>query len=264
MTWGPFDLSGRGVILTGGAGYLGAAMTSCLIDAGATVAIIGRDSRKLASVKDSNRTKKAEVVVVPGDIGDQNIIEEAINQIVSRCGSVHGLVNNASSSKPSGYLHYTREQVLEMTESLITTMMITKQVTDYMISSGDKNGGSIVNVASMYGMVSPHPNVYQSNPEWHSSAAYGATKAGIIQFSKYAAIHLANHKIRVNSLSPGPFPNKQTQESVQFIDELIKQTPLGRVGIPKEVAGSVVFLLSQASTYITGSNLVVDGGWTAW
>ena len=264
MAWGPFDLAGKGIILTGGAGHLGAAMTVCMLDAGATVAIIGRDSRKLGLVKESLGIKGREVIVVPGNFADQNIIQEAINQISSRCGSVHGLVNNASSSQSGGFFQYTREQLTKTTDNLINTMMVTKQVTDFMISGVEKHGGSIVNIASMYGMVSPHPNVYQGNPEWHSSAAYGATKAGIIQFSKYSAIHLAPHNIRVNSLSPGPFPNEQTQESAQFIDKLVNQTPLERIGTPIEVATSVVFLLSNAASYITGSNLVVDGGWTAW
>jgi gluconate 5-dehydrogenase len=124
--------------------------------------------------------------------------------------------------------------------------------------------GAIVNIASMYGLVSPQPNVYQSTPEFHSPPAYGAAKAALIQVTRYAACHLAPAGIRVNAISPGPFPTPAAQEHQEFRRELEARVPLGRIGHPAELVGALVFLLSDASSFVTGHNLIVDGGWTVW
>ena len=125
-------------------------------------------------------------------------------------------------------------------------------------------GGSIVNVSSMYGMVSPQPSLYAEHERFHNPPGYGAAKAGLLQFTRYAATHLAAKGIRVNALSPGAFPSPQVQRSEGFVRALEQRVPLGRIGQPEELGGAVVFLLSDASSYMTGHNLVVDGGWTTW
>jgi NAD(P)-dependent dehydrogenase (short-subunit alcohol dehydrogenase family) len=121
---------------------------------------------------------------------------------------------------------------------------------------------SIINIASMYGIVSPQQRLYsseqQSNPPF-----YGASKAGLIQLTKYAACEFGKEGIRVNVVSPGPFPNKETNRR-GFIDKLCKQVPLGRVGDADEIQGPLIFLASNASSFVNGENLVVDGGWTIW
>ena len=126
-----------------------------------------------------------------------------------------------------------------------------------------RKSGSIINIASMYGVVSPDPRIYK-NTKFNSSPQYGAGKAAIIQFTKYSACHLGNKNIRVNSVSPGPFPNSKIKKNLSFIKRLNQKTPLGRVGNPEELKGVILFLASNASSYVTGANIPVDGGWTAW
>ena len=121
-----------------------------------------------------------------------------------------------------------------------------------------------MNVSSMYGTVSPDPSIYgtsgANNPPY-----YGAAKAGMIQLTKYAACHLAADKVRVNSLSPGPFPARTyLDRDPEFHTQLKRKTPMGRTGDPSELAGPLLFLVSDASSFVTGINLAVDGGWTAW
>ena len=115
----------------------------------------------------------------------------------------------------------------------------------------------------MYGLVSPNPDSYENSS--HSSPPhYGPGKAAIIQFTRYTACYLAKKGIRVNSVSPRPFPNPTVQKDLDFINKLKKKTPLGRIGQPHELKGVIIFLASNASSYVTGENISVDGGWTAW
>ncbi|WP_269432470.1 SDR family oxidoreductase [Gordoniibacillus kamchatkensis] len=144
--------------------------------------------------------------------------------------------------------------------ALGTTFRCTREVIPYMEAAG---GGSIVNFASMYGIVSPDPAIYGDSGA-NNPANYGAGKAGVLQFTRYCAAHLASKRIRVNSITPGPFPNPAVQQNEPFLRELCRKTMAGRVGRAEDIVGPVLLLASDASAYMTGSNIVVDGGWTAW
>jgi gluconate 5-dehydrogenase len=124
--------------------------------------------------------------------------------------------------------------------------------------------GSIVNIASMYGIVSPDFRAYENDADLLNPPNYGAAKAGIIQLTRYYAVYFAKDDIRVNCVSPGAFPSYDIKKRQNFIKKLSDRIPIGRIGNPEELGGAVVFLSSEASSYITGQNLVVDGGWTAW
>ena len=116
----------------------------------------------------------------------------------------------------------------------------------------------------MYAQVSPDPGLYGASG-LNNPPFYGPAKAGLTQMTRYLATHLAEKQIRVNSISPGPFPNPQIQEKkADFVENLAEKTPMKRIGMPNEIKGAVTFLASDASSYVTGINLPVDGGWTAW
>ena len=113
-------------------------------------------------------------------------------------------------------------------------------------------------------MLSPKFSIYEHFPNQFNPSHYGAAKAGVIQLTKYYAALLAPHNITVNCVSPGPFPNENTKKHIEFVNQLSKNVPLGRVGSPEELKGIFVLLSSNASNYITGQNLIVDGGWSIW
>ena len=119
----------------------------------------------------------------------------------------------------------------------------------------------MITVASMYGLVSPRPQLYDT-PEAGNPPYYGAVKAGLVQLTRYAAVELGPSGVRVNCVTPGPFPGEGGDPAL--LDRLAQQSPLGRVGDPAEIATSVLYLASPRTSYVTGANLVVDGGWTAW
>jgi gluconate 5-dehydrogenase len=237
-------------------------MATLLSEAGATVLIMGRSPEALHEVAAGSDMGPGRVMPFTGDASVAEDIAQALEEIIKVAGKVDGWVNNAYSGGGGRLLEQTRDQVDATTRGLGDVILATQRAAQAMIAC--EGSGSIVNIASMYGMVSPYPEVYSDHRMWHSPPAYGAVKAGVIQFTRYAATHLAPAGVRVNCVSPGPFPSKTVQQDAAFIERLTERVPLARIGQAHEVAGAVLFLLSDAASYITGANLAVDGGWTAW
>jgi len=257
-----FDMSGKAIGITGGGGFLGSAMAHQLVQAGATVLIMGRTRSTLEAVRDGMGAAGERVVVSVGDVLKDTDIQQAVGRLHDEAGRVDGWVNNANTSGGGQFLTGTRESFESAARGLADTFMATQIVANAMIAQG--GGGAIVNVASMYGVVSPDPRAYEALPDHHNPPMYGAVKAGVLQFTRYAAVHLAEHGIRVNCVTPGAFPKARVREHREFARALESRIPLGRLGHPDELSGAVHYLLSDAASFTTGTAITVDGGWTAW
>jgi NAD(P)-dependent dehydrogenase (short-subunit alcohol dehydrogenase family) len=196
--------------------------------------------------------------------------EAAVLKNVALIGEQHGrldiVVNNASHGRPGTIESTTMEdfEQLYRVNVVAAFRMIQAAVPLLRESAKSSAGSSVVNIASMYGSVSPDPSIYGTSGA-NNPPSYGAAKAALIQLTRYAACHLAPDRIRVNCISPGPFPAlRYLENDPGFHTRLKEKVPMRRAGDPRELRGPLLFLASDASTYVTGVNLAVDGGWTAW
>lgn len=262
MTDSAGALAGRGYVVTGGSGHLGSEMVGVLLSDGALVVAVARSEEGLWTLARRWGTTSGKLVTLVADVAADDTADRAIAAVREDGHRISGWVNNASPARSDGLLlSLVRTELEAATRSLADMMLLTQTVAQAMIDDGEP--GSIVNIASMYGLISPDPALYAAHAEYHSPPAYGAVKAGMLQFTRYASTHLAPHGIRVNAVSPGPFPHPGIQDRTEFVELLQDRVPLRRIGQPIEVAGAVRFLLGDESSYVTGANLVVDGGWTA-
>jgi len=258
-----FSLKGKVAVVTGGAGHLGSVISEGLAEAGASVVIASRNEGRCKELAGMLSEKyKINTMGIALDIRSTDIISNCLKEINHKMGAIDILINNASFAKAGHRIEtLSDEDWLQGIEGTIHGVFrCTQAVIPYMEK---QKYGVIINISSMYGIVSPDPRIY-GDCGYDNPPDYSAGKAAILQFTRYAACHLANKGIRVNAISPGAFPSPQVQENQWFISNLINKIPLGRIGQPSDLKGVVVFLASEASSYITGQNIVIDGGWTAW
>src|SRR5215212_3177266 len=249
-----FSLEGRVAIVTGGAGQLGAEIVRGLEERGARVAVFD-----LAN--DEFRV----------DVTDRAAVEEATNRVAAEWGEPHILVNAAALDSPPdappeevGPLEsYPEESFDRVMEVNVKGTFLCCQVVGSRMAEARR--GSIVNISSVYGMLSPVQDVYAfrraSGETFYKPVAYSVSKSALYNLTRYLATYWAKSGVRVNTLTLGGVANEQPQE---FVEAYTARTPLGRMANVAEVVGPVVFLASDASSYVTGANLVADGGWTAW
>lgn len=257
-----FGLAGKTAVVTGGYGHLGAAMVEALAAAGAAVAVVGRDEDKAEALCETlhRRYSKSVLMAARMDVTDSRSIVAALDRVEAELGALDVLVNNAARALPGRPEEITDALWREgVSAALDPVFLCTRETAPRMASAG---GGSIVNIGSMYGLVSPDFGVYEGAESFFSPASYGAAKAALLQLTRYCAVYYADRGIRVNAISPGPFPSSTRPEDQEFIARLTARVPLRRIGRPADMRGAVVFLASDAAAFVTGHDLVVDGGWT--
>ena len=252
------NLTGKVALVTGGYGHLGTAITEGLAEAWAKVYVLGRSQEKFKEAfKDSDISPDFQVC----DIADTQSIKDAFASIETKEGKIDILVNNAFYSKGQKPEALTDEEwAFGIDGNLNSVYRCIREIIPYL----KENGGSIINVSSMYGMVSPDFSIYDQSPAFLNPPHYGAAKAGVLQLTKYFACYLGKDNIRVNAVTPGPFPSPTVQQNEEFVQQLKKKNPLGRIGKPEDLKGAFVYLASDAAAFMTGQNLVIDGGWTSW
>lgn len=258
-----FDLTGKTVLITGGAGHLGAAMSKALASYHADVFIASRDVEKCKRLADDlNQEYGAHCEGILVDISSEKSIETCVDEIIRTAGKIDIVVNNAAFSVVGYFEDITEELWKKAIDGTVNGVF---RVCSVVIPQMKRQGsGNIINIASMYGLVSPEPKVYRGNAKFNNPACYGAGKAAVLQLTRYLAGYYGENGVRCNSITPGPFPSKKVQETRWFIENLAEKTMLKRIGQPEDLMGALILLASDASSYMTGANICVDGGWTAW
>jgi len=267
-----FSLQGRTAVVTGGAGYLGQVFSEGLLEAGATVILLGRGERLAKTGMRFKEQYGNRVDWVEVDFFDSVSYRQVLHEIASRYSTVDVLVNNAFEfskeagfNDPSGHLdRISKDQWMRGLEAGVFWHALAIQVLGENMK--EQGHGSIVNISSMYGLVSPDPNLYEGT-ETFNPPNYSTAKAALLGLTRYAASFYGKFGVRCNALVPGAFPNLtgasyNAQQNPEFLQRLCDRTVLERCGEPDDLKGAIVFLASDGSRYMTGQSLVIDGGWT--
>lgn len=259
------DLRGRVALVTGGGGHIGAVICDALAELGANIVVADIDEKTCNTVSENIMELHAvEAFSLTIDLADENVVKSVPLKVLDYFGRLDILVNCAAfvgTSDLEGWVSPVQEQssctwrkALEV--NLTVPFVLTQACAEALASSGN---GSVINIASIYGVVGPDMGLYVDT-DMGSPAAYAASKGGVLQLTRWLATVLAP-EIRVNAVSPGGVWRDQ---SVTFRERYTEKTPLRRMATEEDIKGAVVYLASDLSAYVTGHNLVVDGGWIIW
>lgn len=267
-----FSVKDKVVIVTGGLGQLGRQFSLALADRGAKIAIFDvRASQQMISERFGNRSSDDNLYFLAVDITQRSSLEAGLEKVIARWGIPHALINNAALDSPPNapaeengpfetYPEASWDKVMEV--NVKGVFMCCQLVGGRMASA---RRGSIINICSTYGLVSPDQRIYEyrsrDGAPFFKPVAYSASKSALLNLTRYLATYWAGKNVRINTLTFGGVFNNQDEE---FLKGYRARVPLGRMAREDEYNGAIIFLVSDASSYMTGSNLVIDGGWTAW
>jgi NAD(P)-dependent dehydrogenase (short-subunit alcohol dehydrogenase family) len=254
------SLSDKTIWITGGAGYLGSAITIELDRHAAKVVCLDLPGKADALIAQQKLTR---TVAVGANLAEADALPDLVNGLIAQHGTPAGLVHLTFASSTGKRLEELGAEDIQRTfdQAIPPTFILCRLVAEAMKPGGR---GSIVLFSSMYGVVAPDPRVYRP-PMVPNPIDYGASKAAILQMGRYFAVHYGPAGVRFNCITPGPFPNPGVQQAHPvFVQDLAGKTALQRIGDNQEIVGPALFLLTDSASFVTGHNLVVDGGWTAW
>ncbi len=263
-----FSLKNKTAIVTGACGLIGKEHCRALAEAGANVVVADINEGACMELAKSLGANHLGLAI---NVTDKSSLETARDKILAKYGSIDVLINNAAindmfenpamAATQSMFEHYPLDMWLKSLDVNVTGVFLCSQVFGTVMAQQGK--GSIINVASTYGIVGPDQSIYQNEKgeqTFYKSPAYPATKGAVVNFTRFLAAYWGEKGVRVNTLSPGGVENSQDEF---FVQNYSKKTALKRMAVPTDYKGAVVFLSSDASAYMTGANLIVDGGWTA-
>ncbi len=263
-----FSLKNKTAIVTGALGLLGKKHCEALAEAGANVVVADMNEAACIAFAAELGEQHAGLKI---DVTSEASLKSGRNQIISRYGTIDVLVNNAAindmfenpgmAKELSAFENYPLDAFKKSLDVNVTGVFLASQVFGSVMAG--QHSGSIINIASTYGIVGPDQSIYRDErgeQTFYKSPVYPVTKGAVVNFTRFLAAYWGNKGVRVNTLSPGGVENSQSDF---FIQNYAAKTLLGRMAQPTDYQGALVFLASDASAYMTGANLVVDGGWTA-
>lgn len=263
-----FRVEGKVVVVTGGCGQLGRQFTHALVDAGARVAALDvapSDGSGFGAVD------RDAILLVEADVTSRHSLEAGLNTVITKWGVPDALINNAGLDSPPNapieetgpfetYPESSWDKVMQVNTKGV--FLCCQVIGGAMAKAGR---GSIVNIGSIYGLISPDQRIYEyrriAGEEFFKPVAYSVSKSSLLNLTRYLATYWAGRNVRVNTLTLAGVFNHQDE---QFLENYTAHVPLGRMAEPDEYNGAIIFLVSDASAYMTGANMVMDGGWTAW
>lgn len=266
-----FSLHKKTAIVTGGLGILGRQFCAGLAEFGANVVVVDLDKEKAeAFAQELTETYQNKSLGIACDVASTKDVKRMVTKAVEEFGEIHVLHNNAASKSADLHAFFApfEEYSLEewrkiMSVNLDGIFLVAQAVGAQMVKQG--KGGSIIQTSSIYGVLAPDHRIYEGSyyleREINTPAVYTVSKAGVIGLSKYLAAYWADKKIRVNTLILG---GNESGQNDTFQKKYSIRVPLGRMGYPEEMVAALIFLASEASSYITGENLIVDGGLSVW
>jgi NAD(P)-dependent dehydrogenase (short-subunit alcohol dehydrogenase family) len=268
-----FNITNKIAIVTGGLGQLGSQFSNCLLANGAKVAIFNRNIPNNADLTINFPIDSNDLIFIRADVSNKSSLIKGLGHVENKWGTPDILINNAgidsqpnASSEENGPFEYYPEKTWDKVLNVnLKGIFLCCQVIGGAMAM--KRKGSIINICSIYGLISPKQSIYeyrhkQGGKPFYKPVAYSASKSGILNMTRYLATYWGKSGVRVNTLTPaGVFRSAQDKEFIKNYCELV---PMGRMANEDEYNGAILFLASAASSYMTGSNLIIDGGFTAW